>query len=225
MAEVTLVNCQGRYARIRREHLGLGYLKSYLASLQMTCEVVDGQFEGLAPEEVATRILAGNPPLAGFSIFFSNVGPALETVRLLRGAGYRGHICLGGHYATFQYKGLLERNAGVDSIVLGEGELTLAELLDRVRRGASWQDVPGLALRDRQGQPRLTPARPLIPNLDGLPFPDRSPYLKRMQASGMADITSSRGCYARCCFCSVNAFYRLGEGPRWRPRSAASVVD
>jgi anaerobic magnesium-protoporphyrin IX monomethyl ester cyclase len=225
MPDVALVNCQGTYSHIRRAHLGLGYLKSYLGALGIACDVVDGQFAGTEPDAVAARILKRDPSVTGFSVFFTNVTATLQTVRLLREAGYRGHICLGGHYATFRYKDLLARNAGVDAIVVGEGELTFAELVGRVRQGTEWQDLRGLALRDRLNQPCMTSSRPLIADVDELPFPDRSPYGEYMRTAGIADMTSSRGCYARCGFCSVNAFYRLGEGPRWRPRNAVNVVN
>ncbi len=72
--------------------------------------------------------------------------------------------------------------------------------------------------------------RPMIEDLDTLPFPDYSffdldsyrPYQPRGYKSlKYAPINSSRGCVARCQFCSVPLFW----GGRWRGRSARNVVD
>ncbi|MDQ7779670.1 MAG: radical SAM protein [Planctomycetota bacterium] len=73
-------------------------------------------------------------------------------------------------------------------------------------------------------------ARPLIEDLNTLPFPEykyfdldsyrpyQPPKYRRLK---YAPINSSRGCVAKCQFCSVPAFW----GNRWRGRSARNVVD
>lgn len=224
MTQVVLVNCQGRLVLERHEHLGLGHLSSYLGSLGMDVSIVDGHFEGLTPGRTAELVLALRPSIVGFSIFFNNLADSLETIGLLRQGGYTGHICLGGHHASFLYRRLLERNPHVDSVVVGEGEHTLAELVTRLGRGDGWQDVAGLACRDDRGVVRTPAPRHLLTDLDSLPFPDRSPYVNHRKSVGIADMASSRGCYARCSFCSVSAFYKLGKGPRWRARSPENLV-
>lgn len=225
MAEVVLINCQGKDIRARQEHLGLGYLKSYLAASGVETDIIDAQFFPLEAEEILRRVQDLNPTVVGFSIFFSNIAASLATIRLLRAAGFAGHICLGGHYATFQSQDLLPRYPEVDSIVMGEGEITLAALVERLHRGEDWRDLPGLAFHDPQGRTVQTAPRALIPHLECLPFPDRTCYQERLVKEEIANLTSSRGCYARCSFCSVSAFYQLGTGPAWRPRNPKSVVD
>ncbi len=224
MPEVVLVNCRGRIVPERREHLGLGCLASYLRGEGIDTQIVDGHFDRLDARDIARRVSELRPTVVGFTIFFSNQAEALATARLVRGLPSVRHICLGGHHASFR-PGSLLADPAVDAVVRGEGELTLTELVRRVRRKQEWRDTPGLAFRDDAGGVRHTGARALIPDLDALPFPDRSVYRRRLREEGVADVASSRGCYACCSFCSVSAFYRLGQGTGWRARSPRHIVD
>ena len=225
MIPAVLINCKCELILERYEHLGLGHLKSYLAGLGMQSQVIDGHFHGLSPQTIAGQALAHDPVLIGFSIFFNNLAASIKTAKILRSKGYSGHICLGGHHASFKQAELLQKCPELDCVVLGEGELTLADLLARLIKGRPWQKVPGIARRDDQGRPAVNEPRELVAEIDELPFPDRTPYRSRMQHGGIANMASSRGCYASCGFCSVSAFYKLNQGRAWRPRSPENVVD
>lgn len=225
MTELVMVNCLGKGVKPRQEHLGLGYLKSYLGEQGINSAIVDDNFLTLGPENLATHVLNYKPSVVGFSSFFNNISDSIKTIQFLRAAGFTGHICLGGHYASFHFRNLLENFNEIDSIVIGEGEYTLADLMHRISRGENWRELAGLARRDQQGRPALTARRSLVPDLDDLPFPDRSPYLHYKDKNKNANIASSRGCYGQCSFCSVSAFYRLSSGSAWRPRSPKNLVD
>ncbi len=67
---------------------------------------------------------------------------------------------------------------------------------------------------------RLTPPRPLIADLDALPFPRRTPEMLSLREMNVA---GSRGCYGSCTFCTINPFY--GGRSRWRPRAPERVAD
>ena len=45
----------------------------------------------------------------------------------MRRAGFAGHLTCGGHFATFNSDRLLDAAPAIDSVVLGEGEVTLPE--------------------------------------------------------------------------------------------------
>lgn len=236
MADVLLVNARcEKYSRGRRrgrasqysriEHLGLGYLASTLRSHGWSAEIIDAQFHELSAEEVAARVLANHSLAVGFTAFLNNMRESVRVISLLRKAGDSRHVTLGGHHATFNHEEILDKLPGVDSVVLGEGEQTLVELTTRLASGADWHDVPGLAVRGRAGRVVANASRPLIQSLDSLPFPVRDPYEDQIRKHGIATVLSSRGCYGRCSFCSVRAFYDLSEGKPWRARGPANVVD
>lgn len=105
----------------------------------------------------------------------------------------------------------------LDFIVLNEGEITFPELLNCIRDGGECSDVKGIAYM-KEGDVFFTEPRPLIENLDDLPFPawdllDHDPYKARyydlsnnrlnyvqVRPSAMP-IFTSRACPYSCIYC------------------------
>jgi radical SAM superfamily enzyme YgiQ (UPF0313 family) len=93
--------------------------------------------------------------------------------------------------------------------VTGEGELTVLETVERIQRGAGLKGVPGLLYRENGGI-KLNEPRPLIEDLDSLPFParellgDASQYIPppaTYRRKPVAVMITSRGCNRRCIYC------------------------
>ncbi len=219
---------EARYVRAftTREYLGLGYLASYLELQGCEAEIYNCNCRASASlEQAVARALEGRPPLVGITVpTLPNLPGAVHLVRALRAAGYSGHITIGGHVPTFQYRELLDALPGLSSIVRGEGEQTLFELVSACAAGTAWGDIHGLIYVD--GELVSTPPRALLRDLDQLPFPRRVlGDVHDKVASGIAEVASSRGCYGNCNFCSVYSFYDIAPGKRFRWRSAENVVD
>ncbi|MGB9599737.1 MAG: B12-binding domain-containing radical SAM protein, partial [Myxococcota bacterium] len=128
----------------------------------------------------------------------------------------------------------------VDYVVIGEGEVTLLELLQHIEGGASGiERVKGIAFR-REEQIIITEPRGLIDDLNTLPMPaydmlpmhlyGKSDYLF---SPGGTTIHHSRGCTGRCSFCAFwvnNAERRIENGrvkliPRFRTKSPQYTVE
>jgi radical SAM superfamily enzyme YgiQ (UPF0313 family) len=201
--------------------LGLAYLAAYIKQHGHSVLTLDCISEGLTLEEAATSIFVQDPLVVGITIIYNYVDfvPATELITLLREMGYSKHITVGGYTATLEWDTILCRFEGIDSVVMGEGEVTAEELLQCIKSGGNLSAIKGLALRIN-GNPALTPPRELLQDLDLLPFPIR-------HANGMngeAHISGSRGCYGACSFCSIQTFYGYGKGQRWRARSPGHIV-
>ncbi len=219
---------EARYVRAfsTREYLGLGYLASYLEQQGCEVEVHNCNCRTASSMELAiARAVEANPPVVGISVpTLPNLPSAVHVLRALRAAGYRGHITMGGHVPTFQYVEILDSMPGLDSIVRGEGEHTLLELVTVCKAGGDWTAIPGLAYRGAK-EVLCSPPRTLIRDLDGLPFPRRAlGEVSEKVATRTAEVASSRGCYANCAYCSVFSFYDLAAGKRYRWRSPDNVV-
>lgn len=128
----------------------------------------------------------------------------------------------------------------IDAIVRGEGEETLGELLTTVGSDGDLRQVRGLALPGPDGAPLFTGHRPLIADLDTLPFPayDLMPMNKYGTARylfspGGVTMHASRGCIDGCdyCACWLQMSRRTGDPatevrrPFYRHRSVEPVVD
>ena len=104
-----------------------------------------------------------------------------------------------------------------------EGEHTLVELADAVSMGRDWRDIQGIAyVRDQTAI--ATPARPLVEDLDQLPYPERNYEPDAVLGRSIMPILASRGCARTCSFCSIHTFYRAAPGKMVRTRKPAEVV-
>ena len=177
---------------------------------------------------ISEQIAGVDCRVLGFSPNISNFRFIIALVRKLRSSGCDSHVVLGGHLATFSHKRLLSHYDCIDSIVRGEGEYTIVELTERIKRGETLEGVLGLSYRNGNAT-TVNPPRPLVPDLNDLPLPatDRLDELAHDPEgrSYWMRICCSRGCYGNCSFCSVRAFYHLCPGKKWRARSPRKVVD
>jgi len=165
------------------------------------------------------------PRLVGLSVIFQYRAPEFMALAAeLRRALPQAHITAGGHFPTFAAAELLRDCLALDSVVRGEGELTLLELAGALDTPGNWPGILGLSYR-AGGSIRENAPRPLIADLDSLPFPARDTPPQRHLGVGFAPIVGSRGCHRACAFCSIHSFYGASQGRRQRFRSVPSLVD
>ncbi|MDF1553241.1 MAG: radical SAM protein [Deferrisomatales bacterium] len=177
---------------------------------------------GLATEltRVAHRLLAWDPALVGISAtYLSQALPAAALAGLLRAAGYRGRIVLGGGVVT-SWLGRLQPDSVLftvwDALVAGPGE----DALRTLATGGDPAHAPGLLAPGRsiwnppRGRDRV--ATGSRPRLDGLPWEH---YL----APGpILPVATSRGCYwRRCTYCPETAQDRQA----FRPTRAGELAE
>jgi len=206
-----------------QENLGLRSILAYLRQEGFRAALVP--FRPGNEAELLKEVLAKRPRLVGFSIIFQyaldEFGAAMAT---LRDAGVTAHFTAGGHFPSLAPEQTLDLLPALDTVVRFEGELTLAELLAHLDQPDTWDTIQGLAIR-RDGQVVLTPSRPLIADLDGLPPVARDGPQEAGAGLLMASMLASRGCHYNCAFCSIRQFYGTPPGPLRRARSPQAVVD
>jgi anaerobic magnesium-protoporphyrin IX monomethyl ester cyclase len=145
-------------------------------------------------------------------------------VRFLAEAAPDTPIVVGGHHATQYDREWLER--GVRFVVRGEGENTLAELLEAFARGGGFEGIEGLSFRAVDGAVQRNKDRALEPSLDSFPFPDMdlfdpASYSISLPGEGYSTtFETSRGCTHDCAFCTTRSMWRSGQ----RFKSAERVL-
>ncbi|HNT34578.1 MAG TPA: radical SAM protein, partial [bacterium] len=154
---------------------------------------------------------------------------AQKVARTVKSLNKETVVILGGHHASSLPESFLRETPDVDYIVHGEGELTLAELVERIDGGQDVSDVQGIAYR-RGDSVVVTPRRELIADLDALPLParnklDLNKYIPRSGTGNYLQlpttgIMASRGCPYQCHFCSKGVW-----GTTIRFRSVESVIE
>jgi len=166
------------------------------------------------------------PRLVGFSLIFQyTIDDFAALMRRLRQHGVEAHFTAGGHFPSLRPHETLKLIPELDTIVRFEGELTLLELLERLDTPEQWKSVAGLAYRNGS-EVQLTAPRPLISDLDSLPFIYRDEsWCLEDNGLKVAAMLASRGCLYDCSFCSIRQFYGNAPGLLRRVRSPQAVVN
>jgi len=193
----------------------------------------DHVFYGLSFEEIEKRIKEIRPDVVGVSCIFSASFTAVKRIcRIVKAFDADIVTMTGGAHPSFLPEKCLLEVPELDYIVIGEGEHTARELLDRLNLDKDISDIDGLAYR-KEGGIRVNAKTKFIDDLDGLPLPARDlvPIKKYIGINAPHGITSkekinmsvttSRGCPFKCVFCSSNRFW----GRKYRMRSAGAVLD
>lgn len=206
------------------ESLGIGYIATFARAHGFKIKIIDAILEKLSWQDTANSIIEENPLIVGFTLLQVAFENAVKIIRELRKIGYGGHICLGGHFPTFAYEGILKKYKEIDSIVRFEGELPFLDLLKSVKKERDWRAIANIAYYD--GNKVIdNPVWPLVRNLDELPFPARDHLGLALETNKTVTISGSRGCWGRCTFCTVTSFYDTPKGSRWRGRSVENILD
>ncbi|UCH94403.1 MAG: B12-binding domain-containing radical SAM protein [Candidatus Aminicenantes bacterium] len=205
-----------------QENLGLRYIMAYIEAKGFRSALAP--YKPGNPTDVLEVAKRSSPDLIGFSIIFQyNLHEFGELMEMLRQEGVRAHFTAGGHYPSLRPVRTLAELKYLDSIVIFEGELTTVELLSKLNQPQEWPGILGLAFR-REGEIVINPPRPLLANLDELPWPRRGEIRQSSRGRGMAPILASRGCLYNCSFCSIRQFYGGAPGPLRRIRSPQDVA-
>ena len=176
------------------ENLSLRYLASSLEASGYAVEIVPFNYEYDLPAIASQIAGASEPPLLiGLSLAFQwRAKDFLALAMALRQSGYTGHITAGGHFATFAAQDILKDFPELDSICRQESEETLVALVRAVEGNRPLAEIPGLAVRNRDGNVILT-EQPRLPDLARLQWPDRRGEPAVCFAHAISPLVGSRG--------------------------------
>ncbi len=226
--------------------LGLLYLAAVLEQAGYKVEILDTLLDckhprhvedylvyGMPWHEIESKIKESKPDLVGITNPFSTeIDNALELARIVKKIDSCLPTIIGGPHASAQYLPLLEEASYLDVAVIGEGELTVVDLVRAYEQGGNLSQVKGIAYQ-KDGKIMVNPPREYIVNLDELPLPayhllDMSRYLNphlryRTNTKFRREIQliTSRGCPFNCVFCSIHTHM----GRRWRAHSVDYVLS
>jgi anaerobic magnesium-protoporphyrin IX monomethyl ester cyclase len=212
---------------------GILTLASYLEKKikEIEIKVIDCQAEGLDWHGLKRRIENFNPHIvAPSSLSTCNAYTAIRTAETAKQINPNILTVVGGqHFSALTHESLVSFPE-IDVVIRGEGERTLTELVNEFSEERSLKDVKGLSFRFNNNIIH-TPERPLICDLNSLPFPGYKfvkDHMKKYFFSLMADkitpfaiLEGSRGCVHNCSYCSQWRFWRNVS----RKKSPGRVVD
>lgn len=203
--------------------LGLMYIASALIKKTAAeVEILDAQLYGMSPQQLKDAIREKQPDLIGITTTTFTIIDAIETAKIAKEVDKNIHICIGGPHTSI-YPLETAKIPEVDSVVIGEGEETFAELVQRIENNQYLEGVKGVYFK-RGGDIIQNERREFIADIDSLAFPARQliEYKKYRSLIGskhlLTTIISSRGCPFNCLYC-YQAF-----GKKYRKRSVNNII-
>jgi len=172
-----------------------------------------------------------NPQVVGISNLFSpSEKEALRLAAKIKKILPKTLVVVGGANASARYDVFIE-DKNIDFVVIGEGEETMKELVKVIKAKGNFRRIKGLVFKDKRGKAVITTVRPLIKNLDNLPFPawhllPMEEYFHGQPAGffflkkRFGFVVTSRGCPNNCSFCTNELIWRR----KWRARSVENVM-
>lgn len=214
--------------------IGLGYISAILKKEKFDYDCFNLNHEEGTIEEMIKRKLEGKKydiictgeMALGYPVIDKIIKSTRKYAPLVK-------IIIGGAIITSEPV-LMAQNLDFDFGVIGEGEVTIVELLNCLKNEGNPENVNGLCWKDKNGEIIFTKKRESINDLDSLPFPDYEglgyvKYLDNMCATDalfeimdyprMYPLFASRGCPYQCTFC----YHCLG--PKYRFRSVDNIME
>jgi radical SAM superfamily enzyme YgiQ (UPF0313 family) len=219
--KVCLVNVN--HANLMREYayqpsIGLLMIAAVLEQNNYQVEILDLpwlSWQGkLRPGEqfsrkVARQINEQGPDILGFGTLCDTYPMVLNIARRCKTLNPSLKIILGGPQATLTDLETLKNFLFIDLIVRGEGELTIVDLLDTIKKGGDLGQVAGITYRD-DGRIVRTAPRALIADLDTLPLPAYHLIEEVFHQPKPIQwrISVGRGCPYQCAYCAASVFWQ-----------------
>lgn len=165
------------------------------------------------------------PDVVGFSVMSVSYRIAVILAEIAKSRFPQALVVFGGIHPTIAPEETI-REECIDIICRGEGEESMTEFLGRFDRGEDFTQTRGLWVK-RQGKIFRNPVRPLMENIDAIPFPHRDAlFFARLGAELYGiNILTSRGCPFPCSYCQNEYLMDLykGQGRFVRYRSINNI--
>lgn len=204
-------------------YVSLASLAAVLLRAGIRVKILDLSISSRPIDSLKKELADFCPDYAGVSFTTGLYQEAMAIAKIIKESSLATMTIAGGVHPTI-FPGEVVKEGDFDYAVFGEGEETLLELVS----GKNPQQILGLAYKNQTGEIVVNNPRPLLEDLNSLPFPayylynPKNYYAPRITSrqSPVAAIETSRGCVGNCSFCNKMTF-----GRTVRMKTAERVVD
>src|SRR3989344_5312405 len=201
--------------------IGLAYIAGMLRHHDIDVQILDLAGLQMDDPEAIAEVKRRKPDIVGLGAATNTLLEAFNIAKFVKEVDPSILVVLGGPHTSVYPARTLDECSYVDIVVMQEAEHTFLE----ISQGKALKDVLGIAYRSK-GATKVNKPRPLLNDLDSLPFPARdllpmhkywSPGISRPPGT---TLLTSRGCPSECTFCVDHEIH----GRAWRYRSAENVI-
>jgi len=197
----------------------LGYAAAIAKKDNHQVDLIDAPAEELNSEQTIERIAGQAPDIIVMLTSTGSVNSDAVLGRKLREVTNALIVAVGVHASSVPEDTL---RRGFDAVARGEYEYTIRDLLN----GVKLENCQGISYKNRDGSIANNTQRPLIENLDEMPYPAReflpnNKYHSALYKNPFTFMLAGRGCPNLCTFCAIP---QVMNGRRYRVRSPENVV-
>jgi len=202
--------------------VGLAYLAAVLKSKSIQVSTITPSSDNLELEQTVQNIIDKKPDVLAITVSTPAFNNTVTIAKRVKKSLYDVKIISGGPHATLFPADMIHN--GIDIVVRGEGEQTIADLIRYFEGKTNIASIDGISYK-HNGQIVNNKQRALIKDLDNIPFPaweffPIKKYESLFKKSKISlPVLTSRGCPGRCTFCYKGIF-----GSRLRVRSPENVL-
>lgn len=186
-------------SEMQSPHHGLAYIGATLLKNQYNVNVIDAKTLHLKTDEVISQVLREKPDVVGITAMTPDIICANKIAEGIKKDSPKTIIIVGGPHCTALPEKTLQEFPLFNFLIIGEGEITIIELLEALKNGNSasnFKKIEGIAFREN-GKNIITQSRLFVSDLESIPFPAWGlfPQVKDYP------VYASRGCPFNCVFC------------------------
>lgn len=209
--------------RVLRAPDWLAYATAVLEEGGMDVELYDFPALGWDKKKLALLIKEKKPDFVVLDSTTPSIYSDIKCAKIIKDDSRAKVIMVGPHISSLPKETLELAEGAVDVACIGEYDYTV---LDVIKHFSTLEKVAGIAYTTN-GEIKFTSPRPLIENLDELPFPawhhlNLLRYFDGGKLYPYIDVISGRGCPNQCTFC---LWPQVVHGTSYRFRSPRNVVD
>ncbi len=204
-------------------------LATFLRTHAIDAKVLDLRIASAPWKELEQAIRDFEPRVVGITACSCEEIGASVTAAKVKAIDPSIMTVFGGIQASAEPETMISRYPQFDTLVVGEGEFSLLEIIQAVASNSRWESIEGTVVRTN-GSVRKNPSRSISDSIDVFPAPDRSlidiyryypnPITYNYNKLPTTGIIASRGCPYQCHHCSKGVW-----GNTVRFRSARSVFN
>jgi radical SAM superfamily enzyme YgiQ (UPF0313 family) len=204
----------------------VGYITAALRAAKVETQIIDAQNYLNNPVNLVKLLIDSKINLACIAVQWNYLfeGSWVEKfTECTEKFNKNFHITFSGRCAITYYEKILQNFRNADSVIYGEGEITIVDLYNNLSSQTNIEKIPGLVIK-KDGKIHITERRLVTDNLDNLPFPARD-YLEDKKNYPVVPIYTSRSCRGICIFCEGRVYRNSVRGSAYRVRSPENVIN
>ncbi len=214
--------------------VGLSYIASAIHRENYELEILNIDTHRYSNTEIEAILKEKDFDVVGFGCIVTKYNLVKDLCAMIKSINKNVTIIVGNSVATAIPQILLTKTKA-DIAVMGEGDITIVEVLNCLDKGRSLEEVDGLYFKNNGNIIATQPRKP-IENLDTIPMPAwdlfemdlylreskiyvSEPYPIPKEEIRAFPVNTARGCIFKCSFC-----YHVFRENKYRFRSPTNII-